>query len=132
MQLNDRGSGYSLVQDPNESNKNDGTFPPRTKRNNYQQKTGSVTKKRLHTVFVLSSCVVILQAAKVKHTPNLRRCLQFVMLLLCLLSICSSLCLPLWCLSNTSTSSFILFFVLACSESVTFTSHTFTLSPERT
>lgn len=88
-----------------------GTFPPCTSTNKCQQKTCGVTNKRLHTVFVLSSCGVILWAAKVKHAPDLWRRLQFVMLVPCLLSISLSRCLPLCCLSNTSTSSLICFFV---------------------
>lgn len=88
-----------------------GTFPPCTSANKCQQKTCGVTNKRLHTVFVLSSCGVILWAAKVKHAPDLWRRLQFVMLLPCLFSISPSHCLPLCCVSNTSTSSLICFFV---------------------
>lgn len=76
-----------------------------------QQTTCGLRNKRLHTVFVLSSCGVILWVAKVTHTPSLRQCLLFVMLLPCLLSISASLCSPLCCISITSNSSFIHFFL---------------------
>lgn len=76
-----------------------------------RQTTCGLRNKRLHTVFVLSSCGVILWVAKMTHTPSLWRCLLFVMLLPCLLSISTSLCSPLCYISLTSNSSFIHFFL---------------------
>lgn len=86
-------------------------FLPATSTKKCQPQTCGATNKRLHTVFVLSSCGASLRAAKVKHAPDLRRRLQFVMLVSRLLSTAPSHRLPLCCVSNTSSSSFICLFV---------------------
>lgn len=108
----------SQVQDshwsktPNERNNNKyGKFPPCTSTKKCQPQTCGATNKRLHTVFVLSSCGVSHWAAKVKRAPDFRRRLKFVMLVSRLLSMAPSHRLPLCCVSNTSSSSFICLFV---------------------